>query len=78
MHLQESAGNLHDNSIKEIWNDSPLFQRARKRSIEAAKQFKNKGPRQLGAHLYCLAVEENLNKTNQGQAILAEDNASNL
>ncbi len=28
MHLQESAGNLHQQSIKEIWNNSLLFKRA--------------------------------------------------
>lgn len=73
MHLQESAGNLHKNSIREIWNDSPLFTRARARSIEAAKRFEESAPRQLGAHMYCLAVEENLNKTKQGQAIAEAD-----
>jgi MoaA/NifB/PqqE/SkfB family radical SAM enzyme len=73
MHLQESAGNVHDNSIQEIWNDSPLFTRARQRAIDAAKRFKDKSPRQLGAHLHCLAVEENLAKTAQGQAVLKED-----
>ncbi len=63
MHLQESAGNLHEQSIKEIWHHSPLFQRARSRAIDAAKQFGDAAPTQLGAPLYCLAVEENLCKT---------------
>lgn len=62
MHLQESAGNLHDHSIIDIWNNSPLFTRARSRAVEAEKQFENKEKRQLGAHVYCLAVEENLAK----------------
>ena len=62
MHLQESAGNLHDQSIEEIWINSPLFSRARSRAIEAAKQFENTPKRQMGAHLYCLAVEENMQK----------------
>ena len=74
MHLQESAGNLHTNSIQDIWNDSPLFKRARQRSIDAAKRFKDKAPRQLGAHLFCLAVDENLKKTKQGQTIASEEN----
>ena len=62
MHLQTSAGNLHDGSIKEIWNNSPLFQRARKKSVEAAKQFKDTSPNQYGAPVFCIAVEENAKK----------------
>jgi hypothetical protein len=60
--LQESAGNLHEDSIEEIWNHSPLFQRARARSVAAAKQFVDLPVKQLGAPLYCIAVEENANK----------------
>lgn len=59
MHLQESAGNLHEQSIKDIWGKSPLFLRARARAIEAAEQFVNKTPRQFGAPLFCIGVEEN-------------------
>jgi MoaA/NifB/PqqE/SkfB family radical SAM enzyme len=66
MHLQESAGNLHRQSIEEIWNDSPLFRRARRRAIDAARQFTDKPRKQLGAPLYCLAVEENLGKGHCG------------
>ena len=62
MHLQESAGNLHENSIEEIWNHSPLFTRARNRAIDAAKHFEEIPVKQLGAPLFCLAVEENCNK----------------
>lgn len=62
MHLQESAGSLHDQSIEEIWNHSPLFLRARSRAMEAANRFPDKSPRQLGAPVFCLAVEENCNK----------------
>ncbi len=62
MHLQEPAGSLHEQSIEEIWNYSPLFQRARAKSIEAAKQFTDKSPEQFGAPLFCIAVEENANK----------------
>lgn len=76
MHLQESAGNLHKNSIRDIWNDSPLFTRARERSIDAAKRFEENGPRQLGAHMYCLAVEENLNKSKEGKIIAQADRES--
>lgn len=62
MHLQESAGNLHRQSIEEIWNHSPLFARARRRAVEAAVRFDGQPPRQLGAPLFCLAVEENCGK----------------
>ena len=63
MHLQESAGNLHQQSIEEIWNHSPLFTRARRRAIEAAERLGGQPPRQLGAPLFCLAVEENCAKS---------------
>ncbi|MCW5202372.1 MAG: radical SAM protein [Candidatus Electrothrix communis] len=62
MHLQEPAGNLHRQSIKDIWNHSPLFQQARQRAVSAAKQFTDTSPRQFGAPLYCIAVEENIIK----------------
>jgi MoaA/NifB/PqqE/SkfB family radical SAM enzyme len=62
MHLQESAGNLHEQSIEEIWNHSPLFTRARGRAIEAAARFGDLPLQQLGAPLFCLAVEENAAK----------------
>jgi MoaA/NifB/PqqE/SkfB family radical SAM enzyme len=68
MHLQESAGNLHDQSIEKIWHDSPLFQRARSRAIDAAKRFTDTPPKQLGAPLFCLAVEENLCKGTTGSS----------
>ena len=62
MHLQESAGNLHHQSIESIWKDSPLFQRARARAIDAARAFPQGTPEQYGAPVFCLAVEENANK----------------
>jgi MoaA/NifB/PqqE/SkfB family radical SAM enzyme len=62
MHLQESAGNIHEQSIEEIWNNSPLFQRARARAVTAARRFADKSPRQFGAPVFCLAVEENCGK----------------
>ena len=66
MHLQESAGNLHRQSIREIWNHSPLFARARQRAIDAAAAFEGEPYRQLGAPLFCLAVEENCRKNFKG------------
>ena len=62
MHLQESAGNLHEQSIEDIWNNSPLFLRARSRAVAAAGRFPDKKPRQFGAPIFCLAVEENCGK----------------
>ncbi len=62
MHLQESAGNLHEQSIESIWYDSPLFRRARSRAVSAASQFLERPPSQFGAPLFCLAVEENAQK----------------
>jgi MoaA/NifB/PqqE/SkfB family radical SAM enzyme len=63
MHLLESAGNLHHQSIEEIWNHSPLFVRARQRAIDAATVFDGKKHHQFGAPLFCLAVEENCAKS---------------
>lgn len=62
MHLQESAGNLHEQSIEAIWHHSPLFTRARGRALEAAARFAEQPLQQLGAPLFCLAVEENMTK----------------
>ncbi len=59
MHLQESAGNLHQQSIEEIWNHSSLFSRVRQRAVDAAANLYGKQPRQFGAPLFCLGVEEN-------------------
>lgn len=59
MHLRESAGSLHEQSIEQIWNHSPVFARARARAQEAASRFAGERPRQLGAPLFCLGVEEN-------------------
>ncbi len=62
MHLQESAGSLHEQSIEAIWNHAPLFTRARQRAVEAATRFGEQPLQQLGAPLFCLAVEENATK----------------
>jgi MoaA/NifB/PqqE/SkfB family radical SAM enzyme len=62
MHLQTAAGNLHEQSIKDIWDTSPVFQRARKAAVNAALQFADSSPKQYGAPVFCIAVEENANK----------------
>lgn len=59
IHLRESAGSLHQQSIEEIWSHSPVFARARQRAIDAAAVFDGKQYHQLGAPLFCLGVEEN-------------------
>lgn len=59
MHLQESAGSLHQYSIEEIWNHSPLFARARQQAVDAHANLCGKEPRQFGAPLFCVGVEEN-------------------
>lgn len=68
MHLQRSAGSLHEHSIEEIWQDSPVFRQARERAVAAAKQFENSGPQQMGAPLFCIAVDENCSKGCGGSA----------
>jgi mycofactocin biosynthetic radical S-adenosylmethionine protein MftC len=68
MHLQRSAGNLHQQSIAQIWNQSPLFLEAHERAIAVATRFEGRPLEQLGAPLFCLAVEENCNKGCGGNA----------
>ncbi len=74
MHLQRSAGSLHEHSIGEIWHKSPLFLEARARAIDAAKRLQGRPLDQLGAPLHCIAVEENCNKGCGGNATHAAAN----
>ena len=67
MHLHEPAGNLHRHSIEEIWLNAPLFRKARGRAVDAARRFTTTPPTQLGAPLFCIAVEENLRKGHCGE-----------
>ena len=76
MHLQRSAGNLHEQSIARIWNNSPLFLEARARAIDAAERLQGQPLNQLGAPLHCIAVEENCNKGCGGNANRATGNKS--
>lgn len=62
IHVQSSAGNLHDESIERIWKNSPLFALMRERAVAAGQSFGDKPLQQLGAPLFCLAVEENLSR----------------
>jgi MoaA/NifB/PqqE/SkfB family radical SAM enzyme len=58
MHLREVAGNLHQQSIEEIWARSPLFANVRKRAIAAESRRNGEPPRQFGAPVFCMAVDE--------------------
>jgi mycofactocin biosynthetic radical S-adenosylmethionine protein MftC len=59
IHLKESAGNLHQQAIADIWNHSPLFARVRQQAIDAAAKWGGDRPRQFGAPLFCIGVAEN-------------------
>ena len=65
MHLQTVAGNVYEQRISDIWHNSPVFQRARGQAIDAAKRFEHSPPTQLGAPVFCVAVEVNSNKGKQ-------------
>ncbi|BAO43703.1 radical SAM/SPASM domain-containing protein [Thiolapillus brandeum] len=53
LHLRWSAGNLHEQGIREIWRNAQAFPAARNLSAETADQLQDKEPRQLGAPLFC-------------------------
>ena len=53
LHLRWQAGNLHQQSITDIWNDAPVFARARQLSTDTARRLAGKQPTQFGAPLFC-------------------------
>ena len=53
LHLRWPAGNLHQQSITEIWNHAPVFARARQLSTDTARRLAGKQPTQFGAPLFC-------------------------
>lgn len=58
LHVRWSAGNLHEQSVKEIWaGEKGAFQRARALSVATAKRFATEHPTQLNAPLFCPGVE---------------------
>ncbi|EGV15844.1 radical SAM protein [Thiocapsa marina] len=58
LHVRWSAGNLHEQSVKEIWaGEKGAFRRARDLSVATAKRFATERPTQLNAPLYCPGVE---------------------
>lgn len=58
LHVRWSAGNLHAQSVKEIWaGHKGAFQRARDLSVATAKRFATERPTQLNAPLFCPGVE---------------------
>ncbi|HNR39414.1 MAG TPA: radical SAM protein [Acidobacteriota bacterium] len=58
MHVREVAGNLHQQSIEDIWNRSPLFAQVRQRAVAAASRWNGERPRQFGSPLFCMAIDE--------------------
>ncbi len=58
LHIRWSAGNLHEQSIREIWaSEKAAFKRARELSVATAKRFEGQRPTQFGAPLFCPGVE---------------------
>ncbi len=57
LHLRWAAGNLHQQGVREIWEASSSFGKARKLSIATAKRFENTTPNQFGAPIFCPGVE---------------------
>lgn len=53
LHLRWPAGNLHRQSIAEIWQGSPAFGRARQLSVDTARRLAGQQPIQFGAPLFC-------------------------
>lgn len=58
MHVREVAGNLHQQPIEDIWHRSPLFARVRQRAIAVASKWNGQRPRQFGAPVFCMAIDE--------------------
>jgi MoaA/NifB/PqqE/SkfB family radical SAM enzyme len=58
LHVRWSAGNLHEQTVKEIWaGEKGAFRRARALSVAAARRFAMERPTQLNAPLFCPGVE---------------------
>ena len=53
LQLRWPAGNLHRQSITEIWQGSPVFGRARHLSVATARRWAGQQPTQFGAPLFC-------------------------
>jgi len=65
MHLRDIAGNLHQQSIEEIWTRSPVFMQVRQRAIAAAAGWNGERPRQFGAPVFCMAIDEMCGEKNE-------------
>ncbi|MEM8963679.1 MAG: radical SAM protein [Acidobacteriota bacterium] len=58
LHLRSAAGNVHDESIRDIWR-SHVFRDARRLSRDAADRVEREGPLSiLGAPMYCPGLEQ--------------------
>jgi MoaA/NifB/PqqE/SkfB family radical SAM enzyme len=65
IHLKNSVGSLHEQSITEIWQGAlgrAQLAAAEQLSIDAARQFQGKPLEQYGAPVYCPAVAINASK----------------
>jgi len=60
LHLRWPAGNLHEHSIGDIWQQGKgdAFTRARSLSQKTAQKMKGKVPRQFGAPLFCPGIDQ--------------------
>jgi MoaA/NifB/PqqE/SkfB family radical SAM enzyme len=57
LHIRWPAGNLHDQSVQDIWQQGKSFARARQLSMETHKKMAGKTPSQLGAPLFCPGLD---------------------
>jgi MoaA/NifB/PqqE/SkfB family radical SAM enzyme len=65
MHLKQSAGSLHQQSIQDIWygaNGMAVLAQAEQLSIDAASRFDGAPMEQFGAPVFCPAIEVNCAK----------------
>jgi len=60
LHLRWTAGNVQQESIGNIWNNSPVFHKARALSADTARQWCGKKPSQMGAPLFCPAIAQRM------------------
>lgn len=60
LHLRWEAGNLHQQSIQQIWNQAATFGEARQLSADTALAMDGQQPEQLGAPMFCPGLDEKL------------------
>jgi MoaA/NifB/PqqE/SkfB family radical SAM enzyme len=67
MHIKDSAGSLHEQSITDIWKETSsgadgAFKRAQNEAVKAAEKFQGQKIEQFGAPTYCVAIAANCAK----------------